>query len=320
MSNKRRAATRTPARPPASRPAPTAAAGDRRPWPAIAVSAAVVLLTAAGLLWWTLRGGQPTDGLAPLPGKDPGVAHVHGLGVDPADGTLYAATHHGLFRIPETGKATRVADRYQDTMGFTVVGPRHFLASGHPDQREDKPPHLGLIESTDAGETWRTLSLSGEADFHALEYRHGRVYGFDSTGGGFMVSTDKKTWDRRSKQPLADIAVSPADPDVVLATTEQGLARSSDGGRTFSAVAGAPRLLLVAWPVTGLLIGATDDGRVVSSSDGGRTWADRGRLPGRPEALTATEAQTVYAATARGIFASTDGGRTFRLRYDTRSQ
>jgi len=27
----------------------------------------------------------------------------------------------------------------------------NFLASGHPDRREDLPPHLGLIESTDAG-------------------------------------------------------------------------------------------------------------------------------------------------------------------------
>jgi hypothetical protein len=59
-----------------------------------------------------------------------GLEHVHGLGVDPADGVLYAATHFGLWRIPEQGQATRVADRYQDTMGFTVVGPGASWARG----------------------------------------------------------------------------------------------------------------------------------------------------------------------------------------------
>lgn len=44
--------------------------------------------------------------------------------VDPADGVQYAGTHYGLFRIPESGPAVRVADRLQDTMGCTVVGPR----------------------------------------------------------------------------------------------------------------------------------------------------------------------------------------------------
>ncbi|MDQ3275042.1 MAG: exo-alpha-sialidase, partial [Actinomycetota bacterium] len=65
-------------------------------------------------------------------GADPGVVHVHGLGINPKDGALFVATHTGVFRIPESGQAVRIADRWQDTMGFTVVGPDHFLASGHP--------------------------------------------------------------------------------------------------------------------------------------------------------------------------------------------
>jgi hypothetical protein len=70
------------------------------------------------------------------------VAHLHGLGVDPADGTLYAGTHHGLIRLPDGGEATLVADRVQDFMGFTVAGPQHFLASGHPGapDRAGPPP------------------------------------------------------------------------------------------------------------------------------------------------------------------------------------
>src|SRR5688572_9057293 len=58
--------------------------------------------------------------------NDPGVVHIHGLGINPGNGDLYAATHMGVFRI-EDDKATRIADRHQDTMGFTVVGPDHFI-------------------------------------------------------------------------------------------------------------------------------------------------------------------------------------------------
>ncbi|PRX43464.1 hypothetical protein B0I33_11582 [Prauserella shujinwangii] len=29
--------------------------------------------------------------------------HIHGLGVDPADGTLHVASHHGLFRVSGEG-------------------------------------------------------------------------------------------------------------------------------------------------------------------------------------------------------------------------
>ncbi len=65
-------------------------------------------------------------------------------------------------------------------MGFTVVGPDHFLGSGHPDGRDDLPPFLGLIESTDAARTWEPVSLLGEADFHVLEASGRRVYGFGS--------------------------------------------------------------------------------------------------------------------------------------------
>lgn len=62
------------------------------------------------------------------------LSHVHGLGVDSADGQLYAGTHYGLIRVPEDGDPTLVGEVKHDFMGFTVVGPDHYLASGHPGQ------------------------------------------------------------------------------------------------------------------------------------------------------------------------------------------
>jgi photosystem II stability/assembly factor-like uncharacterized protein len=248
------------------------------------------------------------------------VAHVHGLRVDPADGVLYAATHHGLFRLPERGEATRVAERFQDTMGFTIIGPRTFLGSGHPDFRKDPhlPPRLGLIRSDDGGESWSNVSLSGKADFHALHAAHGNVYGWDATSGRFMVSGDAgRTWETRSVTNLQDFAIHPTEPGSVLAITEQGLLRSHDGGRTWTSILGAPRLAVLAWE--DVLIGVGPDGAVHRSSDAGRTWTPAGDVGGQPEAVAlATRAgvQTLYVAVAGlGILASTNRGTTFTLRY-----
>ncbi len=265
--------------------------------------------------------GSPSPGgLAVGQGADPGVAHVHGLGVDPGDGVLYAATHHGLFRLPEQGKAERVAGRFQDTMGFTVIGPKSFLGSGHPDFQKDPhlPPLLGLIASTDGAESWQNVSLSGKADFHALHSAHGKVYGWDATSGVFMVSRDAgQTWETRSKISLRDFAVDPADAESVLATTEQGLVVSRDGGRSWVPIAGAPTLAVLAWGED--LFGVGVDGVVHRSTTAGRVWIPAGGVGGRPEAMgVATRAgiHTVYVAVSgRGILASTDGAKTFTSRY-----
>lgn len=287
---------------------------------------AAAAATAGGLVLAQSDGGdfaesqRADSGLPPLD-VEPGVQHVHGLGVDPGDGVLYAATHSGLFRLPEQGSAQRVANRAQDTMGFSVVGPGTFIGSGHPDIREDdvRPPLLGLIESDDRGETWDRISLHGKADFHALHAVHGNVYGYDSTSQTFMVSRDRKAWDRRSKLAMADFAVDPADPDTLLATTEQGVVRSTDGGRAWTSVPGAPTLVVLAWAGADQLFGVTLDGTVQRSEDGGTTWVERGSVGGQPEAMTIDVRggqETLYvAAMDRGIVASADQGRTFTTRY-----
>jgi photosystem II stability/assembly factor-like uncharacterized protein len=267
---------------------------------------------------------QPAQSTS-LPAEDfpePGVEHAHGLGVDPGDGTLYAATHYGLLRISADGELTRVANRYQDTMGFEVVGPNRFLASGHPDFREDNPPLLGLIESTDAGRTWTPLSLRGEADFHAIQSVHDRIYAYDSTSETFMVSDDGRDWDRRSRLVMRDFAVSPRDRDLVLATTESRLHRSSDGGRTWTALSQAPQLAVLGWDDVDEVVGVARDGAVHASADGGMTWSRRGDVGGKPEAMTLEDVDgqsVLFVAVSEGrIVQSADGGRSFEIRYSDR--
>jgi hypothetical protein len=236
---------------------------------------------------------------------------VHGLGVDPGTGDLYAASHYGLFRLPQQGQPSRVGP-VQDLMGFTVIGPNHFLASGHPGPGQHGPNNVGLIESTDGGRRWQTLSLAGQADFHALEASPGVIYGVNA--GQLMFSSDGRTWETRAEIMLADLAASPTDPNTLLATTPQGPARSTDGGRSFGLVAGAPMLVLITWTNSGGLIGLTPDGVVQVSDNGGTTWSPRGLTGAKPEALTAS-GELIYAAAGDKIVRSDDGGHTFHTRY-----
>ena len=273
----------------------------------VAVGAVVAVVAVAAVLLFVSRDGDSSARTA----APAGMAHVHGLAVDPADGQLLAGTHYGAFRVGEDGELEQFGP-VQDFMGFSVAGPGHYLASGHPGAGQSGPGNLGLIESTDGGKTWNTVSLEGEADFHTLKARHGRVYG--SSGGQLMVSEDKKNWDERASIPVADLAVSPDDPDTLIVTTQQGLGISTDGGRQFQALAG-PALLLLAWTEDGTLVGVNPNGTVHVSEDGGSSWTQRGDAGGQPAALTAND-EDVFVATRDGkVVESSDGGATFEVRY-----
>jgi hypothetical protein len=269
---------------------------------------ATAVLTVATVAWAVGRG---TGDSAPPAAS---IEHVHGLGVNPANGLLYAAAHNGVFQLPANGPASRVGDGQQDTMGFTITGNDHFLASGHPAPGRGGPRHLGLIESTNGGLTWRSLSLGGAADFHALRYRHDTVYGYNSVNGQLMVSRDRTAWQTRATITVQDFAVSPASPDTLLATSQQGPLRSTDGGRTWTRTGGPP-VALVDWEREDRLWGVTTDGSLLLSTDGGTVWTPAGRLAAAETAFAA-HGQDLYAAVhERGIFHSPDAGTTWTQIY-----
>ncbi len=264
-------------------------------------------------------GSGASNPAAPKVG-DPGPIHVHGLGINPKDGALFIATHTGLFRAAKgERKAKRIADRFQDTMGFTVVGADRFLGSGHPDGRERLPAFLGLIESRDAGRTWEPVSLLGKRDFHVLEASGERIYGFgfdfETRRAGLLVSDDGgRSWQERSPpEDLISLAIDPADPDRVIASGGNRLYRSSDAGRHWHPIRGRPGLL--SWPRAGRVFIVAGDGAVSRSGDAGRSWREIGEAGGEPAAFEAEGADDLYVAFHDGtIKRSTDGGASWAVR------
>ena len=281
----------------------------------------MVILTVCGALalpGCSSGGGSAAERAAPATeGGDAraGLEHIHGLGVDPGDGTLFVATHNGLYSAQDGQRRVEpVGEVGQDIMGFSVVARDRFIGSGHPAPTQDLPPHLGLIESRDGGRSWANVSLLGEADFHVLRSSGRRVYGFDSTQGRLMVSSSGgRDWQQRTPPAaMFDLAIAPGDPDRIVVSTERGLFASRDGGRRWrplsSTLAG-----LLAWPEDGLyLVGA--DGTVQRSSDGGETFERVGRVAGPPSALTAA-GDELYVALGDGtVVRSGDGGTTWAVR------
>lgn len=251
---------------------------------------------------------------------DTGPIHVHGLGVDPADGSLFIATHTGLFRAAGgERRARRVAGRYQDTMGFAVTGPNRFLGSGHPDLREKLPPFLGLISSDDAGKSWRAISLQGDVDFHVLEASGRRIYGFgsdwESREPRFLTSADGgRRWQTlEAPEPLLALAISPAAPQLLIASGDRGVFRSADAGRSWSRTE-APAPGLLAWNADGIFL-AGKDGRVWRSDADMTSWSSVGSVAGEPSAFDSGGAHELLAALHDGtIKQSDDGGRSWTIR------
>lgn len=207
---------------------------------------------------------------------------------------------------------TRIADRYQDTMRFTVVGPDQFLASGHRDVRENKPPRLGLIRSVDAALTWEPVSLGGESDLHAIVVVGSSIIAMDASEGALLVSSDAgRTWSTLSNVELAVLAVEPDDTGTMVGTDFAGrMLRSDDSGRTWRPT-GGPVLRTLAWDSAVGLIGADASGVVFASADAGSSWRQVGDLAGVGPVVTTADG-VVYAATDVGkIFRSSDGGRSW---------
>jgi len=250
---------------------------------------------------------QPSEQRAKPAARALPSAHVHAVSREPSTGELLVATHEGLYVYGKGGPRKVGPDI--DLMGFTVAGPRHYYASGHPGAGVDLPQPAGLLESRDGGRTWTVLSRGGSSDFHALTAAGQRVVAFDGT---LRLSSGGRSWQTGDlASPPRTLAISP-DGERVLATTAEGLMSSGDGGARWKPVAGAPLLLLVDWVDSQAVAGLTPQGELHLSTDAGQTWRATAAVATDVQALEASRGEgggvEVVAATHDQLVTSRDGG------------
>jgi photosystem II stability/assembly factor-like uncharacterized protein len=153
-------------------------------------------------------------------------------------------------------------------------------------------PGGGLYQSHDGGETWVDLAGHGlpahpgrigigvapsrpERAYALVDADAGGLYRSDDAGGSWTrVSDDPRIWKRGWY--FGGITVDPVDPDVVY-VCNTGVHRSTDGGRSFSPVKGAPggddyHVLWIDPRDPERRILGVDQGAVVTLN-GGATWS-----------------------------------------------
>ncbi|GAB2603609.1 hypothetical protein GCM10009696_06370 [Kocuria himachalensis] len=257
----------------------------------------------------------PTPAPAGASSAGTAITHVHAITRDTVTGggagagMILLATHEGLFRLQDR-ELTQVGP-VVDLMGFTVTPEGRYLASGHPGTGTDLPEPVGLIESTDQGETWQVLSRGGESDFHTLAAGPNGVLGFD---GQLRASSDGRTWNTvEIPSAPAALAIAPST-GAILATTEDGVMRSDDGGTTWGTLDTPQLMSLVAWADDTTIVGAGIDGRLLTSTDAGKTWTVSDQPIGESTALASsiTEDGTLESLMVVDgtVLRTTDGGNT----------
>lgn len=240
-----------------------------------------------------------------------GTQDVHSLALDPADSQhLYFGHHGGLLETRDGGRTWQGTPlRGADAMNISPMTGGFFQIAGHN----------VYMETVDGGQTWLDVpnDLPG-LDLHAFvtdpaDTAHAWAF---SVGFGLFGTTDRgRTWQLRQAGGWGALAAFvEGGRTILVGVGSTGLARSEDGGRTWTAL-GQPRgqLASLAASADGAVIYAGTTGGVSRSTDGGGTWT---ATPLETVALTVAVSQqdsnVVAVVDDKGrFFRSADGGATW---------
>lgn len=288
--------------------------------------------------WQTLLPAPAGDGTAP----DPGLLEAAAAGttwnsIGPSNASFIKNGSVTLNKV-DSGRIRSIVVHPTDGSTIYVA-----MAAG------------GVWKTTDGGTTWTPITealgslacgaLAMDPNAPNVLYL-GLGDPFDGTGVGLVKSTDGGlTWSSPvylgSSTVTTDIEVVAANPNVVLATTNDGLFRSTNAGASWTKVAVGPAASPYAWSIewTGeskyvmsleanpTATSGTTDGQVWFSSDAGATWTRASGFTkstgvGRVTLASApSNRQVVYAMAAipnnytatdlADIFKSSNGGQSW---------
>lgn len=235
--------------------------------------------------------------------RNPDVALVAAMG------SAYGPSpERGIYRSTDGGATwQRVLYKDDNTGAIDIApdpeNPQTLYASLLHDQRPPWSTYApttssgGIYKSTDGGATWKQITGGGlpasDLGRIGLAVARGtngkRVYAMidaqqDKDRGLYRSDDSGQTWTRAGSDPrisgrgwyFGEIAVDPKNPEVIYAPNVS-IYRSSDGGKTFTAIKGAPggddyHALWINPANPQLMLFGSDQG-VGVSLDGGNTWS-----------------------------------------------
>jgi len=256
--------------------------------------------------------------------------HVHSFLAFPSH-VLVLATHYGLFRSADGGAswtltAAGPGQLMDGMMTFSLVSsplnPRRLYVLTLPSINNPKGTQA-LYTSADQGVTWQMgIKTAGTGSMYFVAAGNDsadEAYAYVTNEGanGFKVSKDAgKHFTSPGPLPFGRILgmlAIPGAPGNLLVYSNDGVARSVDGGAhwsTVQGVEGAVYAMTTAAP-HGPIYAAGDAG-IYSSQDSGKSFklvykdASYGALTVSP-----VQPQLLYGKTGRQIYKSTDGGHTW---------
>lgn len=170
------------------------------------------------------------------------VDHVHSVETD--GDKVFAGTHQGLYEFVDNNWVRRGLEF--DVMGLAQHDSELF-ASGHPGPGKEFPDPVGILHSADGGETWDSLTLSGEVDFHLLKVSETSMVGVAANYSSVIFSDDfGSTWSPLDLTSLSDLSLHHSSGDLLMAS-EGSLFLSEDSGSAFVKISDQTDVVKAQW-------------------------------------------------------------------------
>ncbi|TQO19571.1 hypothetical protein FB472_1138 [Rhodoglobus vestalii] len=248
----------------------------------------------------------------------PTIQHIHDIAFS-SNSELLVGSHHGVYAVDlDTGDTALVGGVEFDAMGLAAQGENIFV-SGHPGKDNHDSfaaPNVGLVKHhSETG--WQQVSLAGTTDFHNLSTTPANpdfIVGLPSDRAVLLRSTDAgRTFTEASALSARDVSIDSGDPNVLTATTAEGLVVSRDGGDTFTPLAG-PTLVVIAPDPTrdGGIVGIAPDGELwFGSTDIDAEWTSAGIVEGGAGAVVVSDDGAIAVAGESSVVITRDGGATW---------
>jgi photosystem II stability/assembly factor-like uncharacterized protein len=294
------------------------------------------------------------------------------VGVAQQPDTYYSAyAGGGVWKTTDGGQTWKPVLDSQPavTIGALAVAPSDpqvvYVGTGQPEERYDIGAGNGVYRSGDGGRSWKSVGLPESRHIGAIHVDPrnadvvfvaalGHLYGTNEERGVYRSADGGRSWARvlyvDASTGAVDIAVDPADPDHLYASTwkvrqwpwlsyfmpsmgtSSGIHESRDNGRTWARVAGkglpagdVGRIgLAVGHAQAGTRVYASIDARnehdsgLYRSDDGGANWSRVNEARSVTSSyfsrvtLDPRDADTVYII-GQSIKKSTDGGHHFNV-------